>query len=84
MTLAAMEGIEIQRARFAVECNVDFSKTFGLSDKPIVEGAKFSLRVKSSANQDALRRLTKLAEERCPGIYSLTNKISVQTELLTE
>lgn len=84
MTLAAMEGIEIKEARFAGECSVDFSKTFGLTDNPIIENAKFTVRVKSSASRDALRRITKLAEERCPGMYSLTNKISVETELLAE
>lgn len=84
MTLAAMEGIEIKAASFAGECNVDFSKTFGLSDRPIIENAKFRITVKSNTSQEALRRLTKLAEERCPGMYSLTNKISVETELLAE
>lgn len=84
MTLAAMEGIEIKSARFAGECNVDFSKTFGLSDKPIIENAKFRVTVKSNASEEALRRLTKLAEERCPGMFSLTNKINVETELSTE
>jgi len=84
MTLAAMEGIEIKAAKFAGECNVDFSKTFGLSDRPIIQNAKFKVTVRSSASREVLRRLTKLAEERCPGIYSLTNKISVETELATE
>jgi uncharacterized OsmC-like protein len=84
MTLAAMEGIHVKAARFAGECNVDFSKTFGLSDKPIIEKAKFRVILKSNASEGALRRLVKLAEERCPGIYSLTNKISVETELSAE
>lgn len=84
MTLAAMEGIAIKTARFAGECNVDFSKTFGLSDNPIIESAKFKVTVKSEASKETLDRLTKLAEERCPGMYSLTNKIKVETELSAE
>lgn len=81
MTIAAMEGIVIRAARFVGECNVDFSKTFGLSDNPIIESAKFKVAVKSDASREALSRLTRLAEERCPGMYSLTNRISVETEL---
>lgn len=84
MTLAAMEGIPIKSARFAGECNVDFSKTFGLSDNPIIEKAKFRVTVKSDASKEKLEQLTRLAGERCPGMYSLTNKIEVETELSTE
>lgn len=84
MTVAAMEGVEIKAAKFAGECMVDFSKTFGLSDKPIIENARFKVSIKSGASQETLKRVTKLAEERCPGMYSLTNKIKVETELLTD
>jgi uncharacterized OsmC-like protein len=84
MTLAAMEGIVIESAHFVGECNVDFSKTFGLSANPIIENAKFNVLVKSNADVTALDRLSKLAEERCPGMFSLTNKIKVKTELRKE
>jgi len=81
MTLAAMEGIVIKSAHFVGQCNVDSSKTFGLSEKPIIENARFKISVKSDADKKTLERLTKLAEERCPGMFSLTNKIAVHTEL---
>jgi len=84
MTLAAMENIVIESAHFSGECNVDFSKTFGLSEKPIIENAKFKISVKSDADTATLERLTKLAEERCPGMFSLTNKIAVKTDLHKE
>jgi uncharacterized OsmC-like protein len=84
MTLTAMESIVIESAHFVGECNVDFSKTFGLSEKPIIENAKFKILIKSDADRAALERLTKLAEERCPGMFSLTNKIEVKTELHKE
>lgn len=83
MTLAAMEGISIKKARFQGECYVDFSKTFGLGDKPIIERAKFRVIANSDASKEVLTRLTKLAEERCPGMYSLVNKIKIETELST-
>jgi uncharacterized OsmC-like protein len=84
MTLAAIEGIVIESAHFVGECSVDFSKTFGLSERPIIENAKFKISVKSNADPATLERLTKLAEDRCPGMFSLTNKIEVKTELRKE
>jgi len=84
MTLAAMEGIVVEAAHFAGECNIDFSKTLGLSENPIIEKAKFNVSIKTSADVNVLKRLLKLAEERCPGMFSLTNKIEVKTELNKE
>jgi uncharacterized OsmC-like protein len=84
MTLAAMKGIAIESAHFVGECNVDFSKTFGLSENPIIENAKFYVSIKSDADVATLNQLSKLAEERCPGMFSLINKIEVKTELHKE
>ena len=84
MTLAAVERVPIKSARFSAECNLDFSRTFGLSDNPIMENARFKIFVKSDADIDVLERLSKLSKERCPGIFSLTHKIAVQTELHKE
>ena len=84
MTLAAMEGISIKSARFLGECDVDFSKTFGLGDKPIMENAKFIITVSHGTNKETLQPLVKLAEERCPAIFSLTNRIDVETEVSTD
>lgn len=82
MTLAAMEGISIKSARFLGECHVDFSKTFGLSDKPIMENVKFRITVDRGTNIEPLKALVKLAEKRCPAIFSLTNSINVETEVV--
>jgi len=84
MTLAATEGISIKKARFLGECYLDFTKTFGLGDKPIIENARFKITVDRATDKESVTRLVKLAEERCPAIFSLTNKISVQTEISTE
>lgn len=84
MTLAAMEDIAIKKARFVSECHVDFSRTFGVGNVPIIEKAKFRIMIRSDANKEALSRLAKLSEERCPGMYSLVNKISVETELSSD
>lgn len=83
MTLAAIEGVSVKSARFLGECYIDFSKTFGLSNKPIIENAKFKVTIDRDVPMETVQRLVKLAEERCPGMYSLTNKINVVTEIST-
>jgi uncharacterized OsmC-like protein len=84
ITLAAMERIAIKSARFLGECHLDFPKTFGLSDRPIMENVKFRITANRDTNKEALEALVKLAEQRCPAIFSLANSINVETELLTD
>jgi uncharacterized OsmC-like protein len=42
---------------------------------------KFRVTVKSNAPEESLRRLSKFAEERCPGMYSLMHRINVEMEV---
>jgi len=81
--LAATEAITIE-PRFARECDVNFSKTFDLPDGPIIESARPSVTIKSDADEETPERVTKFAEEHCPAMYSLTNRITVETELSVE
>jgi len=53
-----------------------FFEDHGLAEKPIIEGAKFTVQVKSTTSLD-LRKLTELAEERCRR-DSFTNAINVE------
>jgi uncharacterized OsmC-like protein len=84
MTLAAMEGISIKSARFLGECHLDFTKTFGLSDKPIMDNVKFRITADRGTNREALQTLVRLAEQRCPAVFSFANRINVETEVLTD
>ena len=81
MSLAAMEGIEISSLKVTAENHVDLSRTLGLSDNPIVEGVKITLEVTTGAPEEKVRELQKLAYERCPGVYCLTNPIKLDTEV---
>ncbi len=54
-----------------------------MADKPLVEGVKFRLGVKSDdSDRKKILQLLKMAEERCPAVYMLTHKVTVQTELI--
>ncbi|MHA2233265.1 MAG: OsmC family protein [Candidatus Hodarchaeales archaeon] len=79
--LAAEENIELKRLEIAAESNIDVSKVLGLSDNPIVEGAKWTVTVDSDADDAKIDELKKLAEERCPAVYCLTNPIKLNIDV---
>ncbi len=79
--LAAMEGIALSKLSVEAEGHIDFSKVFGLSENPIVEGVNFKVTVSSNASQEQIEHIRRLAEERCPALYCLTQPINVTTKL---
>ena len=61
----------------AAENKVNLSKALGLSNEPIVE--KVVLEVKASGDKgENLAEIKKLAEQKCPGVYCLTNAIRLE------
>ncbi len=76
-SVAAEKGIELKQLKIAVENKVNLSKSLGLGDEPIVEKVKLFLA--ASGNSD-LKEIEKLAKERCPGVYCLTNPITLEIE----
>ncbi|OGT25312.1 MAG: hypothetical protein A2Z17_04475 [Gammaproteobacteria bacterium RBG_16_66_13] len=64
---AAMMGVELKKLRVAAEADVNFSRTFGLSDEPIIEEVRITVDVDSDAPQEELRRVEEMAAQRCPG-----------------
>ena len=84
MAIASMEGIELQKLSISVENSVDLSKTRGLSENPIVEGVDVTFRIRSNAPKEKIEAIEKLARERCPGVYCLTNPIKLETKIEME
>jgi uncharacterized OsmC-like protein len=80
-TMAAMEGITLNKLKVTAESAIDFSKVFGLSSNPIAEKVKFTLFVESDAPEKKIRELEALSRERCPAVYCLTNAIPLETDL---
>lgn len=83
-SLAAMEGITLKKLEIQAEGHIDVSKVMGLADKPIVEEMKWSVVVDSDADSQTIERLKKLAEERCPAVYCLTNPIELTIDVKQE
>ena len=76
-SIAAEKGIKLKQLKVAAENKVNLSKALGLSNEPIVE--KVVLEVKTSGNKgENLAEIKKLAEQKCPGVYCLTNAIKLE------
>lgn len=83
-TVAAMEDFPLDGLKIIAENRIDFSKVLGLSDNPPIEGVKITAVVKSDAPESEIRKIEKLAQERCPVVFCLTNPIQLETELVVQ
>ena len=80
--LAAMEGITLKKLEIEAESHLDVSNVFGLSENPLAEEVKWNVIVDSDADEEKIEKLKKLAEERCPAVYCLTNPIKLTVDLV--
>ena len=78
-SIAAEKGIKLNELKVTAENKINLSKALGLSDEPIVENVKLQVNA-SSEGKENLDEVKKLAEERCPGVYCLTNPIKLEIE----
>src|SRR3989344_9264618 len=76
-SVATEKGVELSQLKIAVENKVNLSKPLGLGDEPIVENVKLFVTASGNGN---LKEIERLAKERCPGVYCLTNPIKLEIE----
>ncbi len=79
--MAAMMGIELKLLVARLEGNLNFSRVFGLSQDPVMEEINITLKVVSDASREKLEEVEKLAYERCPAVFALTEKVRLNTAL---
>ena len=76
--IASQQGVKLTKLKVNTECNINFAKTFDLSDEPISEGINFQIDAQSeNADNQKLQEILQMAEERCPAMYSMSHKIDV-------
>lgn len=81
-TVAASQGVRLTKLNASVQCDINFAKTFDVSDEPITEGITFKINAESdNPDKSELQRLLKMAEERCPAIYSMSHVVKVDTTI---
>lgn len=77
-SVAASQGIRLTKLNINAECDINFAKTFDVADEPVTEGISFQIEAESdNADKEKLTQVLKMAEERCPAIYSMSHIIKV-------
>ncbi|HWP78656.1 MAG TPA: OsmC family protein [Candidatus Nitrosotenuis sp.] len=82
VSVAASQGVKLTKLTVNTECGVNFAKTFDISEEPITEGITFQIEAESeNADKKKLEQILRMAEERCPAMYSMTHVISINAQL---
>lgn len=82
VSMAALEGLHLEEVRATAEFDMDLSKALGLEDRPIIEGVRITIEVRSPDPRQVIERVARLAEERCPATYCLTNAIPLSATVV--
>jgi uncharacterized OsmC-like protein len=84
ISVASSQGIIFNKLNVNAECNINFAKTFDIADEPITENINFFIDAKSedmTIDIQKLQELVRMAEERCPAIYSMSHIIKVNAQI---
>jgi len=82
VTVASSKDIRLSKLNVNAQCNINFAKTFDIADEPITEGIEFQIDAESpNADKQQLQEIIRLAEERCPAMYSMKHEIKVNAIL---
>lgn len=86
VSVVSSQGIKLEKLNVNANCNINFAKTFDIADEPITEGINFEIDVKTAVgdkevDRQKLQDLVKMAEERCPAIYSMSHIINVNAKI---
>jgi uncharacterized OsmC-like protein len=82
VSVAATKGIRLSKLNVNTECIINFAKTFDVADEPITEVINFEIEAQSdSGGKQQLQQLVKMAEERCPAMYSMKHEVKVNASI---
>ncbi len=81
-SIAAIKGIRLKRLTVSSNCTINFAKTFDVADEPITEALNFEVNAEAeNASREELNEVLRLAEDRCPAIYSMKNIVKTNVRL---
>ncbi len=81
---AAIEGVELEELTIKIEADLDMSKSFGISDNPILNKMALDLSVKTEASDEEVARIHQITLERCPAYYCLTEPVEPEITVSRE
>jgi uncharacterized OsmC-like protein len=74
-------GIRLSKLTARLDGNLNFARVFGLSKEPVMEEIHIALQVESDAPREKLEEAERLAYERCPAVFALTERVRLNTAL---
>jgi uncharacterized OsmC-like protein len=81
-SVAASQTVKLTKLRVNAECNMNFAKTFDVADEPMTEGINFQIDTQAeNSDKQRLQEILRMAEERCPAMYSMSHVIKVNAEI---
>ena len=78
-TQAATQGVELRALRIGLALEVDFRAALGIADVPPLSEFRFDVEVETDADDVAVQAVKRLADERCPAIWAMSNPVSYST-----
>ncbi len=72
---AAEDSVELEELTIRVEADLDMSRSFGLTDNPILRKMTLDLSAKTEASDEEIARIRQITLERCPAYYCLTEPV---------
>jgi uncharacterized OsmC-like protein len=82
VTVTSSKGIRLSKLNVDTQCDINFAKTFDIANEPITEGIELQIEAESpDADKKQLQEIIRLAEERCPAIYSMKHEIKVNSTI---
>src|ERR671918_1286755 len=83
VTLVSSKNIRLSKLNVSAQCDINFAKTFDIADEPITEGIEFQIKAESpNADKKQLQEIIRLAEEKCPAMYSMKHEIKVNAIII--
>jgi uncharacterized OsmC-like protein len=81
-SVAASQDVRLKKLNINTECRINFAKTFDVADEPITEAIVFDIEAEAeNADKARLQQILKMAEERCPAMYSMTHVVNVDAKI---
>jgi len=81
-SVAGSQEVKLTKLVVNTECMINFAKTFDIANESITEGINFEIEAESEdADKQKLQELVKMAEERCPAMYSMSHEIRVNAQI---
>jgi uncharacterized OsmC-like protein len=82
VTVTSSKGIRLSKLNVDTQCDINFAKTFDIANEPITEGIELQIEAENpDADKKQLQEIIRLAEERCPAIYSMKHEIKVNSTI---